>query len=397
MHGASPSFPAIRLAVVVLALLFSVAAGSPAAGQLTDTGVPEEGLSPERAKALADLLGDDKARQAIIQELQGIAEQTQAESPAPAAEQAPQDESFVRSIAETTQSFAEGFAGRMLLFWEQLKNAPRALKAIQGVSPEIVIDAVADLLLLMVTTIVLFLVLRWAAKRLYWTMGEAAQQAGAFRTGLIFGASVLIDAGVVIIAWAAGYLLTLLVFGDLGDVGIRQTLYLNAFLTVEMVKVIIRALLSPASADLRLIALPDKGARTLSRWLNVSVSLIGYGQMLVVPIVNQNVSFFAGRAVSTILSLLTVAILIGLVLAHRRAVSHWLRGERRLEHRSAVSRFLARYWHVPVVLYLVSLFAIVLARPGGILLPLLIISGQVLAAGVIGMVVANFLKRAMSR
>ncbi len=388
---------ALRLASRFLTLfcLLGVLLVSPAASAQT----AEPGLSPEQAKALSDLLNDPQARGAIVQELQRIAQNppSAAGDAAPAADVAPLEKSIGRQIAETSQALAEQAVERSIAFVNQLSRAPRAMQAIGSVRAEVVWQAVVDLLFVMATTIILFLLLRWLAKRLYRRMGLVADGAGAARTVLIILASILIDAMIVVLAWAGGYLLALLAFGDVGVIGIRQTLYLNAFLIVEMAKVLMRAVLSPSSSALRPVGIPDKGAGVLSGWLNLAISLIGYGQLLVVPIINENVSIFAGRGVSTLLSLLAVGILIGLALAYRRRVANWLLGERSLEQRSGFVRALARFWHVPVLIYLVGLFAIVLARPGGILIPLLIVSLQIASLVVVGMILNTFLKRAMAR
>lgn len=387
-----------RRILVVCGVLLALAAAPGAWAQGSpDGGDSGQGLSPERAKALSDLLNDPEARGAIVQELDRIAASEAPASAEPQAEAQPPDQSIGRQIAETTQAIAEQAVNRSILFVEQLSRAPRAMSAIGSVRAEVVWQAVVDLLLVVATTIVLFIVLRRLAKRLFLRMGAAAGTAGSLRTVLIILASVLIDAGVVLLAWAGGYALALLAFGELGSIGIRQTLYLNAFLMVELAKVLMRAVLSPSSTALRPVGIPDKGARVLSGWLNLAVSLIGYGQLLIVPIINENVSIFAGRGVSTLLSLLAVAILIGLVLAYRRPVANWLLGDRALEQRSRFARFLARFWHVPVLIYLFGLFAIVLARPGGILVPLLIVSLQVVALAIAGLVLNNFLKRATRR
>ncbi len=395
-----------RLLPVLGLLLLLLGAGgvSPAGAQAPgsraqDTEAasdPAPPISPEQANALADLLGDEKARDAIIQQLEQIAGTGRAVA-ADAAAPETESVSVVRRVAETSRTIAETLVTHAMVFWNQIARAPQTLKAVSDVPTDVVIEAVTDLLLVIVTTIVLFLLLRRGAKVLFRRMGEVAQGLGLLRTFGIVIASVLIDAAVVLLAWAGGYLLALLAFGETGEIGIRQTLYLNSFLIVEMVKVVVRAILSPNAASLRPISIPDRGARVLSFWIMVSVSLVGYGQLLIVPIINQNVSYLTGNGIANVLSMIAVAVLIGLAIANRRAVSDWLLNERQMAEKTTVTRFAAQYWHVPVLIYLIGLFIIVMARPGGVLIPLLIVSGQILAVVVIGMVISDFLKRAVSR
>ena len=361
-----------------------------------------EGLSPERAKALADLLADDKTRDALVQQLERLATPAGGAAVEGAANpeeagKSPPAVSLVRNIAKTTQEFAQRVAHKAVLLGDQLADAPQTLSSIGDVPFDVVIEAVTELLLVMATTIGLFLLLRRGVRHLFRWMGPAAQAAGPLGTVLIIAASVVIRLSVVVLAWAGGYLITLTAFGDLAEIGIRQTLYLNAFLIVEMAKVVVRALLSPTSAQLRLVAIPDKGARVLSRWINVSIGLIGYGQLLIVPIVSQNVSGDTGLGVATLLAAAAVGVLIVLAVTYRRAVATWFLVERNIQDRSAPMRFLARNWHIPILIYLISLLIIVLARPGGILLPVLIISGQVLAAVIFGFIVGSIIKKATAR
>lgn len=387
----------IILSAAMQNIAMAQAAAQPGAGEAA-SGAPPERLSPDRAKALAELLADDKTRDALVQELERLA--------APAADGAPNQEavaeeappvSFVRTIAETTQQAAQNIAQKAVLLGAQLANAPQILSSIGDVPFDVIVQAVGELLLVMAVTITLFLLLRWGAKRIFRRMGRAAQAAGPLGTVLIIAASIVIDAAVVLLAWAGGYLIALVGFGELAEIGIRQTLYLNAFLIVEMTKVAAGALLSPTSAHLRPVAITDRGARVLSRWLNVSISLVGYGQLLIVPIVNENVSYFTGLGVSTLLSAAAVGILIALAIIYRRSVTEWFLVERNIQERSVLVRFLARNWHIPILIYLGSLLLIVLARPGGVLLPMLVMSGQVLAAVIVGFILASIIKKATAR
>jgi len=102
---------------------------------------------------------------------------------------------------------------------------------------------------------------------------------------------------------------------------------LNAFLLVEMTKVIIRSFLSPVASGLRLVPVGDAAAKSLTRYLSVVVSLLGYGQLLVVPIVNQSVNAAAGAGVSALLSVMVLLYLVYIVLRRRKAVTRWLQSE----------------------------------------------------------------------
>jgi small-conductance mechanosensitive channel len=257
----------------------------------------------------------------------------------------------------------------------------------------------AELALVIAGTVAAFLVLRGFGKTLYARMSRSARDGGLARTILLFLASAVTDAMIVLIAWAAGYALAILALGEFGQIGIRQTLYLNAFLLVEMAKVAVRLVLSPSATALRPLPIPDRAAAYLSTRINLIVGIVGYGQLLVVPILNSNVSFAAGRAASALIAMAVLILAIGLVLRNRRAVSDWLLGaqsEDAAPPKGALA-YLARHWHWPALAYLLAMFVVVLVRPGNAVFQTFLASGQVLVVGLLGFSVATFLSRMMAR
>ena len=389
-------FKSTRLLLVVAGLV-SLLAAAPSA--MAQQNASPTGLTPAQAKALSDLLNDPAARGAVVTELQRIASGAPAASSANGEAEEPDElaPSVGRKIAEITKLAAEGAIKHSKHFLQQVAQAPHTIAAVAAVPADVIWRVVTDLLVVMATTITLFLLLQWAARGIDRRLGAVAARVGPTSTVLIIAASILIDAIMVILAWTGGYLVALLAVGKIGEMAIHQSLYLNAFLIVEMAKVTVRAVLSPASTALRPVGIPDRAAGILSGWLNFGVSIIGYGQLLVVPIINQNVSHFASNGVSTLLSLITVGAFIGVTIAYRRQVTDWLLGGHDAPGKGGLTRLAANLWHWPVLLYLFGLFAILLARPGGILIPLLMVSAQVGGLIVAGMILDTFLKRAMKR
>jgi moderate conductance mechanosensitive channel len=173
-------------------------------------------------------------------------------------------------------------------------------------------------------TIAGFVGLRALARVLYRRMGARYRDAGRARKVAIFVVAELVDVGVVLAAWALGYVVAATAVSGMGQVAILHTLYLNAFLVVELGKVVIRLVLSPGAPELRPLALSDAGARRLYRVLNLGVSLLGYGHLLLVPIANANASVAAGRTLAAIVSVATVVFLALAVIRYRAPVAEWL-------------------------------------------------------------------------
>ena len=144
--------------------------------------------------------------------------------------------------------------------------------------------------------------------------------------------------------------------------------------------------------------MPDRAARLLTKWVGAAVSVLGYGQLLIVPIINENVSFMAGQAAAVLVYLTALLILITLTLANRAAVADWLVGGQGLTDRPGALRFLARNWHVPVLLYLAVLFIIVITSAQAACCSRYLPDPPAFSAAVIiGAIVGAGLRRLMAR
>ncbi|WP_297772544.1 mechanosensitive ion channel domain-containing protein [uncultured Roseovarius sp.] len=374
---------------------------------------------------LIDVIEDEAARTELIERLResGLSDATAVdegivETLAPGTPP-PEDRSFGRRIALITQQAAEDIADWGASFWRQLTRAPDVFDGLSGGEARVLLDALADLALVIASTVIVFFLLRWFGKSLYARMSASARDGGAARTVMLFATSAMIDATIVILAWAAGYALAILALGDFGQIGIRQTLYLNAFLLVEMAKVVVRLVLSPSATSLRPLPIGDRAAAYLSSRVNLIVGVAGYGQLLVVPIINSNISYAAGRAVSALVAFAVLGFAIWLVLRNRKAVTDWMLGPgeaegivaqagadrspedeplapRRRRARGALA-YLARHWHWPALAYLLAMFVIVMLRPGNAVFETFLASGQVLVVGLLGFAAAGFISRAMVR
>ncbi|MFD1510899.1 mechanosensitive ion channel protein MscS [Lacimonas salitolerans] len=399
-------------------------------------GTAAEANGPSSVDLLIDVIEDDAARTELIERLRatGIADDTppseEIVDTLARGEAPPDNLSFGRQIALITQAAAEDISAWATGFWAQLTRAPDVFDGLSGDEVSVLIGALSELALVIASTVIAFVVLRWFGKSLYARMSASARDGGMARTAMLFVMSALIDAVIVVIAWAAGYALAILAIGDFGQIGIRQTLYLNAFLLVEMAKVVVRLVLSPSATSLRPLPISDLAAAYLSARINLIVGVVGYAQLLIVPILNSNISFAAGRAVSALVAFAVLAFAIGLVLRNRKPVADWLLGgqepavttpdpvagmnepvavdpvqtavpdqtalPRRRRRRGALE-YLARHWHWPMLAYLLAMFVIVLLRPGNAVFQAFATSGQVVIVGLLGFATSGFISRVMAR
>ena len=383
---------------------------------------PESAIAADQARMLVEALRNDAAREALIAELEKVAKTgeeatdgslpiTPSSSDNPSSETPSIDTSSVdtkameqatvsmgRRLARITKRIAENLMAKASSVGNQLAQLPATLSSLDdGRNAAVLLQMLKNLSLVILLTYLTFIVLRQLVKPLYKAMGSRADGEGVVETLFLVFASALIDTLVVVFAWAVGYTVTLAVLGDYGRIDIRQTLYLNAFLMVELVKVAIRVILSPSTRHLRFIAISDSVARQLMRWLTILIFIIGYGQLLVVPIVNEQVSVIAGSAMSVFLSLLALVIALWLVLHNKQRVTDWLSSKKGTTQQRGIIGFLALHWHWPVILYLAALFVIVATSPGEVLIPVLLASGKIFL-GILGaMIATGAITRAISK
>ncbi len=369
-------------------LILLLALAVPARAAPAQAG-PEAPRGAEQARILADMLEDPAAREAIIARLREAAADT------PAAGEAAQEPSVVEALARKSQAAAQELADLTGAVTRQLVDLVALLEGDPAAGLEKILKVAGDLALLVVVTLALFFALRFAAVRSYQGLARRAEEAGWLRTLMLLIASSALDALTAVGAWAGGYGFALLTVGE-GAVDLSQTLFLNAFLVIEMVKVVLRGVLAPRYGELRLLPMGDETAAYWEFWASRMVSLLGYGMLLVVPLVDERVSAGAGRAVAVLVALTALAMAVVIVLQNRARVRAALAAaaagaDGRIER--SLLALLARTWHGLAILYVLAVFTVWLTRPETGLGDMAWASLQSVVAIVIGVVVTGFISR----
>ena len=434
-----PFVQLIQVAALMLGLILglpqqAMAQILPAQSVASEEVAAEAGAGP--LTGLLEVLRDETAREALIAELERVTTEAGPLGEIEAtAETVPAIEprvSIGTRIAQITQDIAEGLAAQTDQVIRSFSGNGNLLGGLAGLDLPVLWETFQSLILVIVITVAVWMVLRALMKPVFQRMGERAAHANFLRTIFIFVGSTLLDAAVVVAAWALGYAISLMALGEYAEVGFRQALYLNAFLLVELVKVAIRAIVSPATGGLRLVNLSNSAALRLNRHVNVVVSVLGYGQLLVLPLVNRNISFAAGLGVSALLSVLILIYLVVLVFRHRDDVANWiarrLMADRVEDEQDAPDGLpgapvsatgtsyaaapaapaaparqqlggplgtLTRTWHWFALTYLAFMFVMVISRSADVVAGHLIASGKVLAAALIGSLIIGAIGRAL--
>ncbi len=387
------------LRILVLWLLLAL----PAAAQSVFPQAAEEpttssaATNGDAAAQLIEILRDDAAREALIRQLETRAAESDALSVAPEPEPEPQI-SLARQIAEHTRGAAEGATE---LLFDIVGSAGTVLSVFTDstrINWTELTDAVTSLLLVGAVTLGLFFALRLIGMRIFAAMAaRTGDRHWLFMLALIVGSSV-VDALIIVLAWAGGYAFALF-FGEPGVMDFRQSLFLNAFLLIELVKVALRGIFAPNFVRLRFAPMSDETAAYWYFWSSRLVSLLGYGTLLIVPIINAAISFAIGRSVTVLIVVTALLIAILIVLQNRAPIARALRARHERMPEDLVGRieaFFAGFWHWLAIAYLVALFLVWTIRPEDALPFMLMATLNSVIAVVVGVVVMALISRAIT-
>ncbi|OZI71542.1 mechanosensitive ion channel domain-containing protein [Bordetella genomosp. 12] len=343
------------------------AQAAPAPAAQAPAAAPAETLTPA---ALADLLDNPNTRQALVEALR-----QQANGQAPAATVTPPPETVAEPglqerMAENLQRFLTSLAADMG------QGADDLTKLASGQSLRMDGDTATHALLPLgltaAATIVAFILLRLIALRIYTRIdGWVAHCATASttrplplrvlyrRAGAILGA-VAIDAAVVLLAAMAGSAAGLWGTPGRGTLDALAAIFLRAFVSVELVKVLIRTVFAVRHPHLRLLPMSDEQARYWNAWLLRVVGIAGYGTLLVAPVVATVLSPALGRLASLLIMLAVYVYAVRVIWHNRNAVRTHL--EHRAVHAATFMgtrlRFLSRVWHILAIGYFTILLVL---------------------------------------
>ena len=335
---------------------------------------------------LADLIEDDASRNALIEELRALqaarasvdeegtvpAEQIAAESPS---DQQPEEVSFARRMAATTGNLAANMG-------EQFAALGAAVGGLVGAGQAQADDAVAsevnlqevgaaavNLAILVIATFVVFLVLRAIASPAFRSFSAWAQRGSEkfamLRTIVAVAVAALVDVIVVALAYVAGGFVSSLLVNEVNADATRLALFLNAFLVVELVKAALRMMFSSGYEGLRLIPVGAGQARYANRFLANLTGFIGYGMLVLVPILNFHMSPVLGTAVGTLVMLLALLYAVAVILKKRTVIRDRLLDK--AEATTGPGRLAlgvsARLWHLAALAYALMVFAVTVINP----------------------------------
>ncbi|WP_342596064.1 mechanosensitive ion channel domain-containing protein [Salinicola lusitanus] len=414
-----------------LLLLFLIFAG-PTLAQESGS----EGQSAQDGPAystMADLLENAQSRQALIDQLRQLAAQQESgdtqesgandagggttEAPGSGQEStasngnekgAAATDSFPRRMAQMTSDIAGDIGGQFTSLAAMIGGFFTSGDAAASSGPSFnmndFLSAAIDLALVIIATVAVFLILRRIARPFFSKFSQWAMQGdGRSHLPRVIVAVILaaiVDVIVIVLAYVAGNLVATFLVGESGSLNTRFSLFLNAFLMIELFKCALRVLFSSQHEGLRLVSIEAAQAKRCNRFLATLAGFVGYGMLVVVPILNANLPLAFGKAVSVLIMLIALIWAIGVILRHRTGVRDMIVAKADTAQMSAsrvTLRLFARIWHVLALLYAIMVFAVTLLHPETALPFVLIATLKTIVYIGIGMLVSGLLTQLIGR
>ncbi|WP_313613693.1 mechanosensitive ion channel domain-containing protein [Agrobacterium sp.] len=320
---------------------------------------------------LIRILENEEARNALLSRLKSeVAAQAQTKAPPNASEP-----TIARQIAEQTKATAEHIVAGGEAVWEGVVGIATVLSEPDSVNYQALKAFLFNFFLVGAALFASFLLLRLISHFLQHRFANRAAGRHWSLRVLLMASSTLADVMTVALAWGAGYIIALQVVGrGVGRMDINQTLLLNAFLMVELLKVGMRMVLQPRFPALRLPPVCDTTAAYWYFWLARVISLVGYTFLFVAPVVASLSSDTAAQVVRVVVMLTVLLIALLVILQNRDRVRQALSARAASGRTDFLGRsgvFLAGIWHMLAIVYVVSAFVVWLVNPA-IALPFMV-------------------------
>lgn len=383
----------MRLCLLIAAMLFM--AGNIVWAQDKSAAPPSTAASSGEKTVttlneLVRVLEDDTLRAELLRRLkQGPADGAAGSAPA-------SEPGFAQAVAEYTKALAEQSSAAVSGTLRVLRQIGTLFSAESGIDVLRLRDAALALGLVALALFASLLVARLLTERLQGMLARRAADQGWARRLAALALAVIVDLAGVAIAWGTGYLLVVGFVGSAGRITLDQTLLLNAFLAVEIVKVAMRGLLEPRHPALRLAVLDDTTAAYWYFWLARLVSLIGYTFLFAAPVMAMYLPSAAPQALKVLVVMTALVSTIIIILQNRHHVRRRLFARREAGHHDMLARLgylFGQSWHVVAILYLVGVFLVWLVNPRQALPFVLAATAESVAIAVVGGLVIAVVSR----
>lgn len=348
---------------------------------------------------LADLLEDEAARTALVEQLRRIGDETAADAVAARAT----EPSLAARVAALSQRVAQGAVDEASAASAATIDAWGRLRA---ADTQALAWALGEFAVLAAGTLFFFVVLSRLAHRLlrvldrHAAVAERANGLGWLRRGLSVAVAALADVATIVLAWLAGNAGAMFLLGDAGALRVQESLFLNAFLAVELLRVALRVILARHGEHLRVLPIEAEESAYWYAWSSRMVFFLGYGLMFAVPLIAHFISPELARAAAIVLMLLALLRAAVIIMQNRRRARTALErlGARMESPFARISLNIgARTWHLVALAYLAAILVTAILYPEEALPFMIAASATTLAALLLGVGLAALLTQVILR
>lgn len=409
MSGITPPLRALLQSMLLLLLLISpltqavtLPAAAVAASQSTQPAAAANENAPDVADkkaayaALANILENDSARKELIDQLRSAATTPPVNNePVLTPPQEAEDKTVLQGVTDVSRHFGGEFAARLQALHHNITNAPH-----KPFNQATFFNAVSHFAMLAAALFAFYWLIRLAVTPLYRRMGDWGHRKNSARNNwlqlpaMITGAFV-IDLLLLALALFTGQILIDNMNGGSRTIAYQQGLFLNAFALIEFFKAVLRLLFCPRYPQLRFFHLADNRAHYWNTRLSWLSGLIGYGLLVIVPIVSNQVNVQIGALTNVVIMGLITVWALYLIFHNRLNIRHELHrlADRSLAFFGLFIRAFALVWHWLASAYFIALFFMSLFNPGDSLQFMMSATVRSLAIVAIGALVSGMLTR----
>ena len=333
------------------------------------TAAPEPDVEQKKAAygALADVLENDTSRKELIDQLRTVAATP---PPDPVPKITPpvvvEEKTVLENVTDLSRHYGEALSDRFAQLYRNITDAPH-----KPFNSQTFNNALSHFLMLVAAVFGFYWLIRLCALPLYRKMGDWARKKNRERSNwlqlpaMIVGAFI-IDLLLLTLTLFVGQLLSDRLNAGSRTIAFQQGLFLNAFALIEFFKAILRLIFCPNVAQLRPFNIQDASARYWNRRLSSLSSLIGYGLIVAVPIISNQVNVQVGAMANVVIMLCITLWALYLIFRNKKEITQHLLNlaERSLAFFSLFIRAFALVWHWLASAYFIVLFFFSLFDPG---------------------------------
>ncbi|UXY09528.1 mechanosensitive channel protein [Kosakonia sp. ML.JS2a] len=337
---------------------------TPSTAQTTEPNIEQKKAA---YAALADVLENDDSRKELIDQLRKVAT-TPPQEPVPVITppEVKEQKTVLENVTDISHYYGDALASRFAQLYRNITGSPH-----KSFNPQTFTHAATYFLLLAALVFAFWLLVRTCVSPLYRKMGAWGRKKNRERSNwlqlpaMIIGAFI-IDLLLLALTLFIGQLLSASLNAGNRTIAFQQSLFLNAFALIEFFKAILRLVFCPRIPELRPFRIADETARYWHLRLSALSSLIGYGLLVAVPIISNQVNVQFGALANVVIMLCITVWALYLIFHNKKTIQHNLTAlaDHSLAFFSLFIRAFALIWHWLASAYFIVLFFFSLFDPG---------------------------------